>query len=139
MLKWLGSAVAVMLLTACSGSIGTPASSTRPCNDPATVMYTVPGGKPVALPSTSKDTVTVKVGQPITFTFSGPCAAGGSLYINPTPDKNTGYTDVWKGQPTGTWTASSPGTRALMPAWSCLGVASCRLEVLGVLTVTSPA
>ena len=138
-LKWLGSLFGVTLLTACGASIGPPASSASPCNDEATVTFTVPGGSPVALTSTSKETVTVKVGQPIAFTFSGPCAAGGSLYVNPTPETDTGYTDVWVGQPTGTWTATSPGTRALMPTWSCLGVASCRLEPLGVLVVKSPA
>lgn len=139
MIKWLGAALGVLLLTACSGSNGTPASSASLCNTAATVTYTLPGGSPVSLTSTSNEAVTVKVGQPITFTFSGPCAAGGRLYVNPNPDGHSAFTDVWVGQSSGTWAASSPGKRALSPAWACIGVASCRLENLGVLTVTSPA
>lgn len=139
MVTRLCSGLGVVLLTACGASSGTPTSTPGVCSTPATVTYSVPGGSPVALTSTSMDAVTVKVGQPITFTFTGPCATGGRLYLNPNPDGHSAYTDVWVGQSTGTWSASSPGKRALSPAWACLGPISCPLEMLGVLTVTSPA
>lgn len=137
------AAVALAVVVTTTGLLHPPegigpagATSPAPCMTPPTVEYTAPGKAVMSLPLGATVTVTAPVGEPVTIRFRGDCAAGGRLSINGAgPGETNGYTDLWTGQITGSWTPTESGTRTLSADWSCTGPIPCPLGALGSIRV----
>ncbi len=142
-----GSAVAAAMLLAVvvttsgwlpvSNGIGLAGDTGQtPCVTAPSVEYRAPGQSVAPLPQGATVTVTAQVGEPVTVHFVGACAAGGRLMINDSGSSGAdGFTDLWSGEITGSWTPAEPGPRTLLAAWACSGPKPCPLATLGYITV----